>query len=64
MDLYRRLRRHGYSDDANLLSVNSYGETVRSLRKNAEQAGDGNADERVRLNLELFTGVAIPLSFC
>lgn len=31
--------------------------------KKAEQVRDGNADERVRLNLELSTGVAIPLSF-
>ena len=31
--------------------------------KKIEQARNGNADERVRLNLELSTGVAIPLSF-
>jgi hypothetical protein len=34
------------------------------MEKIAEQAGDGNAVEAVRLNLELSTGVAIPLSFC
>ena len=28
--------------------------------EDAEQAGDGNAVESVRLNLELSTGVAIP----
>lgn len=33
-----------------------------SKNSNRRQGGDGNEDERIRLNLELSTRVAIPLS--